>query len=184
MTDVLTKTDMYRRWNRGEFGNRLPWWPSVEAFEAAGSPADPVTLRYLEPDAPFLRYGVRRADVRRVLEELVAAGADPRKVVVGQCSSVDDYLTFQAEVSREPGGYHVRYTTIKKRMRDALREREEYATGLQAKLLLDHYLEPAPREWLDELFERYPGHVVEFSCWEKAEGDLGWNTIFWEVRKY
>ncbi len=51
---------------------------------------------------------------------------------------------------------------------------------------------PFLRQMLDEpswdnlvrLIETYPEHVIEFSTFRRRVGELGWNTIFWEVRLY
>jgi hypothetical protein len=70
-------------------------------------------------------------------------------------------------------------------MRDALKEESHEAHGLKAKMLLEHYLDAPSYNWLLGLLEWYPDHVVEFSCYGKKWGTVpGFNTIYWEVRKY
>ena len=57
--------------------------------------------------------------------------------------------------------------------------------GLTVKLLLDQFMDECSREDLDELMRLYPGHTVEFGCYDVNVGMLpNRNTVFWEVRLY
>ena len=40
-------------------------------------------------------------------------------------------------------------------------------------------------EWIYELLENYPDHVIEFNCFTEPWGTLpGYNVVFWEGRSY
>lgn len=186
---VLDKRDMTERWARGEFGNKLRVWSSFEAWSrdlAAGRwPADQtITIRSYEPSSPFCRYDVETHEAADVYIEFVQRGAAPDSLYVNEAATIDHLLVLQGEVRRGVGGLDLRYSTVKKKMRDALRLGEQNAHGLRAKVILDHFLDATSREWLDHLLDEYPDHVVEFSTWSQPQGELGWNTIFWEVRLY
>ena len=72
-----------------------------------------------------------------------------------------------------------------KPMRDALKEERLTAWDLKALSLVALHMNPKSIDWLNILFQRYPGHVIEFSVYEQNWGTLaGFNTVFWEVRNY
>jgi len=44
---------------------------------------------------------------------------------------------------------------------------------------------PSSHDDWNELLERYPGHVLEVSIYDRCLGDLpNRNSLVWEVRKY
>lgn len=189
---VLTKQDMYRRWMAGEFGNAIKCWMSVDEFErdlAAGEwPKERrVALRYSGPagGSPICDYDIHPSDVRRRGEELCALHkAEFSRLVVNDSDDEGNGRTIQGEVCRIGGPWFLRFTQHHAKMREAFKHDERVARGLEAKLLLDHYMDPNAREWLDHLMETYPDHVVEFTCLNNPCGTHGWNTIFWECRYY
>lgn len=182
---VLSKRDCTARWARGEFGNKIPSWPSVEAFiEEPNPPDDTFTVRCTVPGSPFCAYNLARHEVLAMAAEFVEEGADYRTLYVNQSATNDELLTLQGEVMRGPRGLELRYSTARKKMRLALAEDEHNAHGLTALEILRSRLDATSLEWLEHLLDEYPDHVVEFSTWSCPMGDLGWNTIFWEVRKY
>lgn len=57
--------------------------------------------------------------------------------------------------------------------------------GLKVKLLLEHFMDESSWEDFQELLEIYPGHTIEFGCYDVQVGVLpNRNTIFWECRLY
>lgn len=91
----------------------------------------------------------------------------------------------QGEVCYMPGGLCLTYTLIKKPMRDALKEKTCVARTLIAQLILDYFLDQRSLDHLIYLLEEYPDHVVEFSTYSVEWGTVpGYNTVFWEIRKY
>jgi hypothetical protein len=92
---------------------------------------------------------------------------------------------FQGEVMWGLWGLELTYTTVALPMRDALLKETKLARGIIATFLLKHFLCPNSYEWLQVLLDYYPDHVVEFSTYSVNWGTLpGYNTVFWEVRKY
>lgn len=92
---------------------------------------------------------------------------------------------FQGEIQQGVGGYELFYTTIAKPMREALAIRSKQVYGIIAISLMRYYLCPNSYDWLMVLLDRYPFHVVEFSCYGCNWGTIpNYNTIFWEIRLY
>lgn len=70
-------------------------------------------------------------------------------------------------------------------MREALKFSSEEAEGLRADLLLQQVMAPASYDdWL-LLIDRYPGHVLEVSVYDRFLGDCPRrNSLVWEIRRY
>jgi hypothetical protein len=116
---------------------------------------------------------------------LTDEGVDPSTLYVSEMAPTSKTL-FQGEVMQgDRWGLELTYSTVVATMREALREQTRTANGVEALYLLVKYLDCNSFEWLFELFRRYPSHVVEFSTYSVEWGTLpGYNTVFWEVRKY
>ena len=95
-----------------------------------------------------------------------------------------EHTTFQGEVMESSQGLSLFYSTVTKPMRDALKEKSEQCFGLCATMKLRQYLDPVDLDWIRVLLQRYPSHVVEFSCYNVCCGTLNRRTIIWEVRMY
>ena len=96
-----------------------------------------------------------------------------------------ELTTFQGEARIGPYGLDLTYTTVKKPMRDALKEESHTSVGLTAALRCSVFMNERSSEWFTHLLRAYDDHVVEFSCYSKCWGTIeGYNTVFWEVRKY
>lgn len=193
---VRTKSDFSRRYRAGEFGNAAPGWDTVDEFLAYGrrefgtGPANGIYhLRNRLTAGGVGYYHLSwSAAVARWLEQKDRGGWYCAEQVPEE---VQRTLTLQGEVQQAiPGtgriGLELYYSTVPKVMREALHERAEQTHGLKALGLLRAALCPNSYEWLLELLDRYPGHVVEFSTFRKCWGTLfpRYNTIFWEVRLY
>jgi hypothetical protein len=93
--------------------------------------------------------------------------------------------TFQGEVCCSERGLDLTYTFVAKPMRPALAEETLHANGYKARCLLAKYMNPTCHDWLYELFNLYPNHTIEFSCYSTNWGTVPHcNTVFWEVRMY
>lgn len=187
---VLTKSDFVQRYTAMEFGNSSPTWDSLDhmqedfgnSFQLLNDPDQLWHIRnrikgaktwYNVPGVQLPDAWVKACEQFQPSQLYISAMA-PTKLT-----------TIQGEVQRGYNGLEFTFTTVKKPMRNALAEDTRLATGLIAKLLLDAYLNPVSRDWLNVLLDRYPNHVVELSCYSKCWGTLpGYNTVFWEVRSY
>lgn len=179
--DISSKRDFVTRYRRGEFGNASPTWNTLEEFfdyHALEWPreGDLFHLRSKEPGGPT-HYNlcwdsiVRLSEDRDLSGYYVSAMAPTHKTLI------------QGEVKLSPSHLELRYTKVKKPMREALAESEETIFGLSAYQTLRMYLDANSYEWLFCLLDRYDGHIVEFSSYSTVWGTLpGFNTVFWEVR--
>lgn len=186
---VLTKRDFVRRYALGEFGNSSPTWKTFTEFnryvaETYGN----VDIECESPQRYHLRnraaQGVTHYDLHYVEAwskwlKLCQHGTD------WYCSQMaPTHLTLiNGEAIQSETGLQLYYSTVKKPMRDSLREGGRQATGLVALEILKWAMNARSYEWLQVLLDRYPFHVVEFSCYSKCWGTIPhYNTTFWEVR--
>lgn len=183
---VKSKQDFVRRYLLREFGNCSPSWGTLEQW---------LTNLYNRPTND-------RFHIRKRIPWVLGDYTDQTPVMLirnwrdlaheyGEQNlyistmAPEEKKIFQGEVALGPWGYYLYYNTYALPMRQGMALITYSAQGLRAKLLLDHYLCPNSREWLDYLLESYPNHVVEFSTYSVEWGTLpGYNTLFWEVRQY
>ena len=96
----------------------------------------------------------------------------------------DHALLIQDEVMLSTEYISLFYSQEKTTMRKAL-QRGQHTGGLRALCLLRQHLFPSSWEDIQELLERFPDSVIEFSAFEYAVGFLrNRNTVIWEVRNY
>jgi hypothetical protein len=190
MPEINNKAAMYERYLRGDFGNRLRTWDNLKDYFESGYDK-PVVLRYKVAGSKWQKYGLQTpADVSQQVADWITDddGYDPALTTLNELGA-DDKLILQGEAYRSPMGLYLRYSTIPKPMRLALKEEELHAHGLVAKILLQQFMYPSSYEWLMHLLDEYDGHVVEFSTFscpvgESVVGPQDHNTVFWEVRNY
>ncbi len=178
---VTNKKDFVRRFMSGEFGNRAPVWdepPGILNYERfyhirnriAGGP----TLYNVYPYELYESW-VRMGIINGGYDTLYVSEMAPH------------YLgTVQGEVRESVNHVDLTITTGKLPMREALAtDYTTFLTGLRAIMLLRHFMNHKSYEWLQWLFEGYPDHVIEFTCFSECWGtEPGYNTIFWETRLY
>lgn len=177
---VINKMDFARRFSEGEFGNASPTWNTDKAYLKDGY-CGPVHIRNKVVGAQTW-YNVNRADFADYWQEAcVKFGADMLYI----SAMAPTHLTrLQGEVMREPGGLYLHYSTVVATMRDALATYSQDVRGLRAKHLLQLEMCWNSYDWLCQLLDWYPDHVVEFSVYAKPWGTIPkYNTVFWEVRK-
>jgi hypothetical protein len=180
---VLTKRDFVRRFLADEFGNRGPNWNTLNEFLDSGYKGL-VHIRNRVAGGPTF-YDVRHYNVADKWLWLTGyKGYDARDFYLAGMAPTKRTL-FQGEVMRSYQGLYLYYSTVAKPMRDSLKEGGRDVSGIIAVGLLRHYLCHRSYEWLMELLDRYPNHVVEFSTYGVNWGTVpGFNTVFWEVRNY
>lgn len=177
------KADAVRLFIAGDFGNRVRQWPSLDEYRASGF-GGLVVLRYAgENGGGWCQYGVDPSKVDGFIERWVSEGADRSRVYVNEAAD-DEGLVIQGEIMRSINYYSMRYSKVKKPMRAALAESQFHVDGLSAKQIISGAMDSGSIEMLNHIFDRWPDSVVEFSVWDRPVGDLGLNTIFWEVRNY
>lgn len=91
--------------------------------------------------------------------------------------------TIQGEVRLSTYGVEFRYSCLALPMRAALSQSQKTVTGLTAVMLLKQHLNASSYDWLIELLELYPDHIIEISAYSQEWGTIpGYNCVFWEVR--
>lgn len=184
---MTNKSQFVERYNRGEFGNSSPSWDTIKSFlkEFAGEwPSDKnlFHLRSKITGGPT-RYNLAYLDIRNIYEIMPQEKRDKEWYV--SCMAPSRKTLIQGEIQRSINHYDLTYSWIKKPMREALKEQTLHLSGIQVPYLLKGYMDHNSYEWLQELLDLYPDHIVEFSTYSTQWGTVpNFNTVFWEVRKY
>tara|TARA_Y100000361_G_scaffold36089_1_gene30612 strand:- start:54447 stop:55037 length:591 start_codon:yes stop_codon:yes gene_type:complete len=175
---VLNKRDFVKRYKKGEFGNAAPTWSSVTAFKKAYALEWPTKdqlfhLRSKEPGGPtYYNLTFKKLLSKKNTENYyVSAMAPTAKTII------------QGEIRQSIKHLELRYTTVKKPMRDAFKVEDKTIFGLQVNYVVSSCLDANSQDWLFVLLDRYPNHIIEFSTYSTQWGTVpGYNTVFWEVR--
>lgn len=174
------KEEMYARYHDGLFGNRLRSWTSLEEYLASGYQGL-VGIRSTTAGGQCV-YNVEPTNVPATVARVSAGGS----VHISEMAPHTQHGTISGEVMRSEFGLMLKYSTVRKPMREALEEELLLAVGLRAKLLLQQNCDFESYEQLMLLLdELYPDHIVEFSCFSTFVGLIPRrNTLIWEVRRY
>jgi len=185
----LKKPEFYRRFQKGEFGNRGVMWGSVKEARQSGFRGE-FGIR-TKGVGTRCDYNVPNDELESRIADFHQQGYTDDKINISAMMP-DDKLHIQGEVQRQVAGLYLRYSTVKLPMRKALVEEEIHAHGLKANFILQQYCDPASYEWIIYLVDTYHidvhcSSVVEFSIYSCPIGTLaeyGMNTLIWEVRNY
>lgn len=191
MESICSKLENYRLCHAGAYGNRLRQWDSIEAWKASGY-GEPVCMRTaLHAGGGPKRFFVRPEEVESLaalwkIEHKVPRDrirlsemADGVRVLQGQ------YFNGVVEIDGEVRNGVFKLTFASGPIPIALQAHQKTVYGLTATLLIQHFMTPSSFSDFQELLDRYPDHVLEFSVWESCIGDTpGRNAVVWEIRKY
>ena len=177
MRPVDTKADFVRRFEAGEFGNRMQTWSSVSAWAASGDRDGLYHLRNRRAGG----LTIYSLPGNRVGE---AAAKHPGEDWYVSRMAPHDRTVIQGEAFRSYRGLELLWTRNMLPMRSAFKIESRVATGLVAEAVLRSHLDPVDCDWLGCLVDRYSGHVVEFSSFGCRCGTLNRRMIVWEVRNY
>ena len=189
-SQVLSKSQNYRLWRAGAYGNKLRLWGSLREWRLSDY-RGPVALRCREGrgGGPCI-YDVIPGFVSRAVELMFAQGVKEGEIMVNEMSPNQEILqgeylnTFYGAGDDLSWGYFY-YSRARTRMREALARQPKAASGLRAELLLQQHMTPASYEDWRLLVDKYPDHVFEVSVYDCCLGDLpNRNALVWEVRKY
>jgi hypothetical protein len=183
---IGSKTENYRLYETGAFGNKLRTWASFEEIEPSGY-SGKVVMRYKGSAGgsqyPRIGQQITIPEARHALDLWVRLGAKLSAVAYNEAAP-DHVLLIQGEVMLSTDHFSIFYSQQKTSMRTALRNGKQ-VDGIRALCMLRHYLFPSSFEDIQELFERFPDSVIEFSAYEHAIGSLrARNAVIWEVRNY
>lgn len=126
--------------------------------------------------------------------------------------AVHDNLTLQGEIMATENGLYTRTSTLQVHQRvlwqidqnglnDIIPDRwphnwrtlspkqiagtmpvVQHHFGLQATLLLKRYMDDMSWTAINDILNEYHYPIVEFACFRRPLGLLGWNSVIWEVR--
>lgn len=175
---VTDKAEASQLFKQGSFGNYVQQWNTAEEAKASGY-TGLLVLRYSG------RGGGGKVLYDLSVEDAIKLSADPKTSYFNeQLNDKHKRVTIQGEVMRDVGGLYLMYSCENMPMRPAMADHARHARGIVALELIRHFCCPRGYECITELLEEYPGHVIEFTCFDRSCGALGWNTIVWEVRAY
>lgn len=186
---VNTKGDFVKRYIKGEFGNRVPTWYSIDEFLGYSrhygiNPKQLLHLRnrvtggYTEYNIPAERF------IDRINRLMSSRLISTRNMYVSFMAPTHATM-IQGELTQSTRHTTLYYSQDILPMRQALFKSGKTVHGVTASQLLRKYMCSNSLDWTLELLKRYKGHVIEFSCyWVKFGTHRNFNTIFWEVRNY
>ena len=182
MERVATKQQFYREFYKGSFGNHGPMWRTFDEYWQSGY-SEPIAIRTLGIGTRC-DYFIPRDAVADRMQSFLADGWKVDQLNFSAQIPEEDKL-IQGEVMQTFEGLSLLYSRSLLPMRQALATEPQRAAGLKARFLLQSAMDAASFDWLFELFDRYPGHAVEFTTLRYPWGVIpGMNTVFWEVRDY
>ena len=180
MPPVKTKTNFYRRFYAGEFGNHGPMWSTLDKWRESGY-NKPIAIRALIPGGRC-DYNIPATEVQRRTDDFHRTGW---KDLNWSAMAPTERTALQGEATRSPRGLDMFVSVERLPMRDALRAGGFRVHGLRANLLLARHLDPVSLDWIKHLLDEYPDHSIEFSTFEVPWGVIPHrNTVIWEVRLY
>jgi hypothetical protein len=187
---ITDKADMYRRLAAGQFGNTTPQYFSVAEWHASGdadryqfwgvrsakTSAHPACRLYC-PAAEVVEYAARHFPDGPNISMMVDAVAT---------------VTAWLEIWDSPAGLVVEGIEWPRladgwNWRNSMKnpQRSRRWEGTAARMVLARHLNANSLGDLHELFERFPGHVLELSALDRCLGMRPHrNAIVWEVRMY
>jgi hypothetical protein len=183
---VLNKPDYTRRARRGEFGNVLGSWPSIDAAEADGFCGPTFWVRGRDKQWPhtemYLPWARRREEMARKVTE---SGTPEADILVCEDEPPGSRRVLQGHVWWPRSDQFVlAYDESQATLRAAEEAGLTTVVGLAARDYLERRLDPCDHEHLLQLLTDYPDHVVEFTSFSQPLGLLHRCIIIWEVRKY
>lgn len=183
---VLTKTDFYRRFLAGEFGNRGPIWFDYESWCLDCRSL----VNLMSEDARFMirsskpgGFNQANLESHEVVAMWLVHSRKEQLSISLMCPH--DRQTINGELQRDHRGLCLMYSSVKAPMRQSLAAGGRQVFGMQAHEVLDANVYTPDREWLMELLDLYPDHVVEFTAFRIYWGVVPLSKCaVWEVRKY
>lgn len=187
---IMTKKQFVNLYSRGMLGNASPTWNTFTEFNKYV--AETYGNVDIECDSPQ-RYHLRNRKTGGVtFYDLHYAEAWQTWLNLGSergrgfyCSAMapTELTLINGEVMQSEQGLQLFYSTVPKPMRDSLKEGGKQVTGVVASRIIQHFMNAKSWDWMQVLLDRYPFHVVEFSCYDRCWGTVpGFNTCFWEIR--
>lgn len=183
MAEVRSKQEMYRLLEEGAFGNTICMYTDLEEWAYFADSMPTWGIRTFTPGGPC-RLNCPEAEVAEVFACFESNG---HKAQISAMISNVGQVLWLGDVWDSPTGIQLTGIELPPKVhnwRELMRTPQRW-TGLQAKMTLRKYLNPNSLGDLYEVFENYPGHVVELSAMDRNFGIIPRrNAIVWEVRSY
>ena len=181
---IKSKEECYFLYEAGFFGNKALTWNSYQEILQSGWNEEVCMRSKKGIDRKRVKYNLPMNEVAQEIAVWEREGIPESRIGFNEAMP-DKRLLIQGEVIRTPNGLFFLYTTIKKPMNVALREKEERISGLNAKIILQRNLSPSSLSDMESLLQTFPNDVIEFSSYSIPVGNIqGRNTVIWEVRNY
>lgn len=181
---IASKAEYYALARRHLLGNTIRQW-TWEDFQVELNPPRTVGVRSLTTTSQAVqRYDLAYFDLHNHIASCAKwYNINPNDILIDE-QAPDHLSTLKGEVMRTERYLYMRYDQT-----PGLRMRQAYPTmkhmeGLSVVRMLKHYMDNDSWEMLNDMFDRYPDAMVEFSCYSVRLGRFGLNTIFWECRTH
>ena len=184
MKMINSKQQSYSLMNRGIFGNTIGKWDlSPQNYFSSMPDNTGVTVRTNRAGGGFVKYVRYLGSREETLSEIAQQVSEALRLGY---TNEEIYMTelMPAEEALLQGEFHELYgcqynDTDKKHMREIVLNK-----WLPTRLIIKQAMCPRAYEHFMMLVEMFPMHVIEFSVYNVPVGNLGWNTMIWEVRNY
>ena len=191
---IANKSQYLKLAAAGTLGNTLRTWPSLDDLIERGYPDDcRMTIRNRAKGSPYFVPTLFAKNVKNIVEKLVSKGADPATMYFQEvphlagcrapkCEGCGRIMN--AEVMRDASYIYMTYgTNPSLSLRTDIFEHGIITTGIQAverikTLDLECY------DTLQDIWERYPDSIIEFTIFGSRVGVLNQRTVTWEVRNF
>jgi hypothetical protein len=192
---VTNKTDMTAAMVRGEFGNTVKMFFSLEAWLASEERRkyDSFAIRSVRfADHPHKRLFVPRCEVEEHVKRYFGDDVNI-SVTVDSIVNTQAMLRIQDAALPQQSGDRPGTLFVEGKAPVApgdnwikiMRDPPQRWTGVSARVVLRHYLNHNSLVDLYQLLERYPGHVIAMSAFDRSFGTVpGRNGVIWGVRNY
>ena len=197
---INSKSEYYALARRHLLGNTIRQWTANEfvtlyEHKDASLPKT-VALRGMTPASKkFQAYDLTLVEARFRVNWVRLSGLAVTTVLIDE-QAPDHLSTLKGEVMRCEKYLYLRYDmTPGLRMREAMAEDDftfpvfpervrgmAHVDGIRAVELIRSKMDSIGIEMLNDIFDRFPDAIVEFSCYSKRIGWACSNTVFWEVR--
>ncbi len=186
---ILNKAENYALYEAGLFGNKALTWNSYEEILRSDW-KEGICMRSktgISRNIQRKYFNIPIKEVSRCIEEWISMGIKKESITFNQ-SMPDEHLLIQGEILREEKLFCFHYSTVKKPMNLALKEKSWEIIGFgEVEEILRQKLTKGSYTDLEGLLAEFPYSIVEFSAYSIPVGNRAnenRNTVFWEVRNY
>ena len=176
-----SKKEHYELYLRGVYGNRpLAWRNGKEMWESGYRGLCTIRGKVSMSGVSKRQYGVPASKARHSEGFVNETMPDDKLLIQGEI--MEDHAGLCLHVSQEKG--------MSNQQAMAKTDWTNERRGVIAHQILRYYMDDLSFENVFRLLDLFSGEitqssaVIEFSTFSIPVGDLGWNTVFWEVRNY